>query len=79
MHVATQRVQSRLGALWRSGRESNPHSRICSPLHHHSATGPAREAAYIGSVRPSGQGWSRFSALAAEATRLYKPIAPLER
>ncbi len=24
----------------RSGRESNPHSRICSPLHHHSATGP---------------------------------------
>ena len=27
--------------LWRSGRESNPHTRICSPLHHHSATGPS--------------------------------------
>lgn len=25
---------------WRSGAESNRHTRICSPLHHHSATGP---------------------------------------
>jgi hypothetical protein len=25
---------------WRSGPESNRHTRICSPLHHHSATGP---------------------------------------
>jgi hypothetical protein len=25
---------------WRSGPESNRHPRICSPMHHHSATGP---------------------------------------
>jgi hypothetical protein len=25
---------------WRSGPELNRHTRICSPLHHHSATGP---------------------------------------
>lgn len=25
---------------WRSGRESNPHTRICSPMHSHSATRP---------------------------------------
>ena len=25
---------------WRSGPESNRHTRICSPMHHHSATGP---------------------------------------
>jgi hypothetical protein len=28
------------GSFWRSGPESNRHTRICSPLHHHSATGP---------------------------------------
>jgi hypothetical protein len=28
------------GGNWRSGPESNRHTRICSPLHHHSATGP---------------------------------------
>ena len=40
----------------RSGRESNPHSRICSPLHHHSATGPhdapALSVTRPGSVKP---------------------------
>jgi hypothetical protein len=30
--------------LWRSGPESNRHTRICSPLHHHSATGPLVQA-----------------------------------
>ena len=34
------RMLWRYCSFWRSGRESNPHSRICSPLHHHSATGP---------------------------------------
>ncbi len=29
-------------AEWRSGPELNRHSRICSPLHHHSATGPPK-------------------------------------
>src|ERR1700709_1733119 len=40
---------------WRSGPESNRHTRICSPMHHHSATGPqggghhnAWPAGYIG-------------------------------
>src|SRR5690242_21499707 len=28
---------------WRPGPESNRHTRICSPLHHHSATRPHRE------------------------------------
>ena len=28
--------------IWRSGPESNRHTRICSPLHHHSATGPEK-------------------------------------
>ena len=47
---------------WRSGRESNPHSRICSPLHHHSATGPRGRARYIvrralfGQARPRRSG-----------------------
>lgn len=41
--------------FWRSGRESNPHSRICSPLHHHSATGPS---VYGGPLSPGRRRWS---------------------
>ena len=40
-------------AIWRSGPESNRHPRICSPMHHHSATGPPGADAVYGSHRPS--------------------------
>src|SRR5271170_5664657 len=39
-------MERRTGEDWRSGAESNRHTRICSPLHHHSATGPARRRVY---------------------------------
>lgn len=38
-------------AGWRPGPESNRRERICSPLHHHSATGPACRAADCAVVR----------------------------
>lgn len=37
------------GSRWRPGPESNRRTRICSPLHNHSATGPATTA-----IRPWG-------------------------
>ena len=33
---------------WRRGSESNRRTRICSPLHGHSATGPIGGAAHVG-------------------------------
>ena len=37
--------------LWRHGPESNRHSRICSPLHRHSATAPNPKAGKEGDIR----------------------------
>ena len=49
---------------WRSGPESNRHPRICSPMHHHSATGPpvraGAEIPAIGTGPQPGPGVSRF-------------------
>ena len=45
---------TRSGRIWRSGPESNRHPRICSPMHHHSATGPPSAGAVYGSPRPLG-------------------------
>jgi hypothetical protein len=42
-------------SYWRPGPESNRRTRICSPLHGHSATGP--EAAGSGVSRRGGRAW----------------------
>jgi hypothetical protein len=41
--------------FWRSGPESNRHPRICSPMHHHSATGPPMQDALYVLRRAQGQ------------------------
>jgi hypothetical protein len=67
---------------WRSGPESNRHPRICSPLHHHSATGPPARAVYraavgTGSRAAAKSSWRR-SALAWVSGHLYKAAHPTE-
>ena len=56
---------------WRHGRESNPRTRICSPLHHHSATAPSlghfgasigSAAAWGAHIMPSGRPVKRLVA-----------------
>src|ERR1700754_1738740 len=39
----SRKSNSWVAEVWRPGPESNRHTRICSPLHHHSATRPHEE------------------------------------
>ncbi len=57
--------------MWRSGAESNRHTRICSPLHHHSATGPESAGISVGRVALVKPG------LAPGSMRFYKGAATL--
>ena len=60
-----RRPGSRHPLNWRSGPESNRHPRICSPMHHHSATGPPVMAA----ISCSEWGWVK-PARSSHATTL---------
>lgn len=46
--VGLKQKHTTLGVFlfWRPGSESNRHTRICSPLHNHSATRPERVIGY---------------------------------
>ena len=60
---------------WRSGPESNRHSRICSPLHHHSATGPSRGCGGEGAVIHAAAGWVKRGKAHGWHPRVRPPIS----
>ena len=66
-------------SAWRSGPESNRHSWICSPEHHHSATGPHCPS----HTGRAGEGQPKdvdFPPASSPPLRRVKPVAaPLHR
>ena len=51
------------GGIWRPRPESNRHSRICSPLHNHSATRPLSDKGAAGAAPSQGGGYRHSRAV----------------